>query len=282
MAGDPLEFTYRTNATEVRLNFSAMDQNNHGVATLQASDFAVVDKDDVVRKFQSFSRSDWTNLEIAILIGASESVSLRFREEIPEIFDLVSRTAGIPDENLSLFTFQGSQPALLCAGDCRASHAAGRLAAERTGGLTPLFDSIIFASDFLSRHGKAHAEKVLIVFSDGADTISQHSLADALDAALRNDVQIDGVDLNPHSSTSPDAAVLRTVADATGGRYFSQPNGSAHAMNVILEDFEASYTVSYRLPSHASGFHSVQILPTHNLNLQFRSRNGYYFQNQAR
>ena len=58
VAGDPPEYTYRTNAIEVRLNFSAMDQNNHGVATLQASDFAVVDKQIIVRNFQSFTRSD--------------------------------------------------------------------------------------------------------------------------------------------------------------------------------------------------------------------------------
>ena len=43
VASDPAEYTYCTNPTEVRPNFSAMDQNNHGVATLQASDFAVVD-----------------------------------------------------------------------------------------------------------------------------------------------------------------------------------------------------------------------------------------------
>ena len=71
MGGDRPEFTYRTNTTEVRLNFSAMDQNNHGVATLQANDFAVVDKDVIVRNFQSFTRSDWTKLEIAILVDTS-------------------------------------------------------------------------------------------------------------------------------------------------------------------------------------------------------------------
>jgi hypothetical protein len=35
--------------------------------------------------------------------------------------------------------------------------------------------------------------------------------------------------------------------------------------------------VTYHLPNHSSGFHQVRILPTHNLNLQFRSRSGYYF-----
>src|ERR1022692_1215873 len=153
IAGDPAEFTYRTNATEVRLSFSATDQNHHGVATLQASDFAVVDKDVIVRDFQSFTRSDWTKLEIAILIDSSKSVTPRLRREMTDVMELLSQTAGVPDENLSLFYFEGSQPALLCAGDCRARHSAEMLPAVPARGLTPLFDTIVFAADFLTRHG---------------------------------------------------------------------------------------------------------------------------------
>lgn len=46
---------FRTTVSEVQLSFSALDQNNHGVATLQASDLAVVDQSYIVRHFQSFS-----------------------------------------------------------------------------------------------------------------------------------------------------------------------------------------------------------------------------------
>jgi Ca-activated chloride channel family protein len=282
VAGDPPEYTYRTNANEVRLYFSATDQNNHGVATLQASDFAVVDKEVIVRNFQSFTRSDWTKLEIAILIDGSESVTPHFRQEVADVLNLVSKTAGIPDENLSMFSFQGVQPVLLCAGNCRSAGTAERLPAGRAGGLTPLFDSIVFASDFLSQHGDAHAQKVLIVFSDGADTISQSSLRDAVDAALRAEVQVDCIALNRSFASSPGATVLREVASATGGRYFPPPNGATQAINVILEGFQASYRVSYRLPNRAYGFHTVQILSTHNLNLQFRSRSGYYYPDRIR
>jgi VWFA-related protein len=282
VAGDPPEYTYRTNANEVRLYFSATDQNNHGVATLQASDFAVVDKEVIVHNFQSFTRSDWTKLEIAILIDASESVTPGFRRELVDVLDLASQTAGIPDENLSMFSFHGMQPTLLCAGNCRTAGTAERLPAGRAGGLTPLYDSIVFASDFLAEHGDAHAQKVLILFSDGADTISRNSLRDAIDASLRNEVQVDCIDLNRPFTSSPGATVLQGLASATGGRYFPPPNGAAHAINVILEGFQASYTVSYRLPNRAYGFHSVQILPTHNLNLQFRSRGGYYYPDRIR
>jgi len=286
-AGDPPEFTVRTNVTEVRLSFSATDLNNHGIATLQASDFAVVDKGFIVRDFQSFNRSDWTKLEIAVLVDTSESVTPRFRKEIASTLDLVSQTSGVPDENLSLFSFHDLEPAMLCAGDCRGSHSGERLPAARPGGLTPLFDTIVFASDFLAQRGDPHAARVLILFSDGEDTISRNSLGDAIDAALRGDIQIYVIDLNDsgtlsQGTASRGTAVLQSLANATGGQRFPARTGATTAMNAVLEGFRATYTVSYHLPSHASGFHSLRILPTHNLNLQFRSRSGYYYPDYVR
>jgi VWFA-related protein len=279
VAGDPAEYTFRTTTSEVRMNFSAMDQNNHGVATLQASDFAVVDKDVIVRNFQSFTRSDWTKLQIAIVVDASESVRPRFRQEMADIVELVSQTAGVPEDNLSIFSFEGPHPFLLCTGDCRATHAVERLPGQ-AGGLTPLFDTIVFAADFLAQHGDSRAQKVLIVLSDGEDNLSRNSLAGAITASLRDEVQLDCIDVNK-AGWSPGAVSLYKLASATGGRYFPPPGAATHALNVILEDFRASYIVTYRLPSRASGFHIVRILPTHNLNLQFRSRSGYYYPNQV-
>ncbi len=281
-AGDPADFTYRASANEVRLSFAALDQNNHAVATLQSSDFAVVDRDVIVHNFQSFTRTDWTKLEIAILIDASESVTPRVRQEMADVSQLLSQTTGVPDENLSMFSFHDRHPVLLCAEDCRASGAATRLPATGASGVTPIFDTILFASDYLSHHGDARALKVIIVFSDGVDTVSRNSLDDAVATSLMENVQLDCIDLNRSLYSSQGRAVLYRLANATGGRYFAPPDGAARALNVILEESQATYTVTYRLPSHARGFHAVRILPTHNRNLQFLSRNGYYFPNQVR
>jgi VWFA-related protein len=281
-AGDHPDYTYRSNASEVRLTFSVVDQNDHGIATLQASDFAIVDKDFIVRNFQSFTRSDWTKLEIGILLDSSESVTPQFRCEMADAIDLIEQTAGVPDENLAMFSFDGHKPELLCAADCRASGAAQQLSTARPGGLTPLFDTVVFASDFLAQHSDAQTEKVLIVLSDGQDTISRSSLRDAIDAAMYDDIQIDSIDLKSSANFAQGQAVLRHLASATGGRFFAPATGVTHAVNAILEGFRASYTVSYQLPTHGLGFHAVHILPTHNLNLQFRSRSGYYYPNYTR
>jgi len=275
-AGDPPDPIYRTHASEVRLTFSVTDQNQHGVATLQASDFAVVDKEIIVRNFQSFTRPGATKLEIAMLVDASGSMLPRFRRETSDVLDLLAQTAGVPEENISVFSFAESHPKLLCAADCRSSHAAEQIPLPRIGDLTPLYDTILDATDYLAQHADQDAEKVLIIISDGQDTVSRNSLRDATDAAINAGVEIYALDFNSNNS-NPGSAVLYRLACATGGRYFWGMNSTDRATNAILEDFNATYVITYKLPSHDSGFHALRILPTHNSTLQFRSRSGYYF-----
>ena len=276
---DKPEFTYHTNVSEIRLTFSATDQNNHGVATLQARDFAIVDKDLVVRNFQSFGRTDWTKLDITILVDTSESAGPHFRQEIAGVVEMLSGTAGVPEENVSLISFHDLQPTVICAGNCRAPHALDQLVTAKSAGLTPLFDTVVFASEILSRRDEKYG-KALIVFSDGEDTVSRSSLADAIAAAQNVEVQVYPLDMS--NSATHGSAMLANLAASTGGRYFRAPDDVLQSLNLILEGFRASYTVSYRLPSHASGFHTVQILPTHNRNLQFRTRSGYYYPSSVR
>src|SRR6266496_834227 len=129
--GDRPEATYRANVAEVRLTFSATDRNNHGVTSLREGDFAVVDRDTVVRGFQSFARSGATKFHVVVLIDTSESVTPRLRQEIADVVEMIFPSAWIPEENFSLVSFHGINPSLICAGNCRASRALERLPAVK-------------------------------------------------------------------------------------------------------------------------------------------------------
>lgn len=275
--GDAPEATYSANVAEVRLTFSATDRNNHGVATLREGDFAVVDRGTVVRGFQSFTRSGGTKFHVVVLIDTSESVTPRLRQEVADVVRTISPSAWIPEENFSLVSFHGINPSLICAGNCRASRALERLPAVKAGGLTPLFDGVVFAADLLAKQDDPDARKVLILFSDGEDTISRHSADEAMDAALASEIRIYAVGLQNTAHPSPGTAALENLAGATGGRFFAAREGPSKVLEAVLEDAHATFTVTYKLPSHAAGFHLVRILPTHNLNLQFRCRRGYYY-----
>ena len=279
--GDQTEFTYRSSASEVRLAFSVVDQSHRAVPTLQAADFAVVDKGFIVRNFKSFTHADWTRLKIAVVVDASQSIAPLFQQELSGLHDFVSQTPELAQDNLAIVSFRGAEPVLLCNANCPAERTIGQLKDLRSEHLTPLFDSVVFASKALADDSVPDEQRVLLIFSDGMDTISRTSLRETINIALLNDIQIYSIDLNrPTSATG--SAVLQSLAEATGGRYFPSDRGVSRAVEAILGDFHTSYVVTYQLPRRTAGFHAVQILPTHKTTLQFRSRSGYYFPDNVR
>ncbi|MGA9505602.1 MAG: VWA domain-containing protein [Terriglobales bacterium] len=288
--------TYHSAVSEVRITFFATDDNNHSVATLSKSDVAVVDDEHVVRNFRNFTHSEETSLDVVALVDLSESVAPSHQTAMNDVLQMIAREQSIPSDNISVLSFGGAlagssaatskgasaslRPAVLCSSAC--SDSVGRLMAVKSSGATPLFDALLFAADFIAHHRRAGARPVLILFSDGNDTISLHSSAEALEAVLDGGALIYSVDLGPARQQTSGSAFLRRVSEATGGRYFSLPaskdDGAAAILSAALDDLRASYVVSYDVPSHQAGFHSLRVLPTHNLNLKFHSRNGYNYE----
>jgi Ca-activated chloride channel homolog len=273
----PAEMIFRSDVSEVRMTFSTTDQNNRVIATIQPSDFAIVDQDRIVRDFRSFSRSEYTRLDVAVLVDASGSMTPQFRQELDDVVQLIVHSDGVPDESFLVVSFRDLKPAVVCDGSCRSLNTAAQFPVVTSGGQTPLYDSIVFASRMLARRGDLHSRKIVILFSDGADTISLASFTDAMDSALDNDVAIYSVDVSKTPHADRGTLVLRNFAVSTGGRYFPVEAGAAKVLDAFLEDFHATYTVAYKLPSHAAGFHLVRILPTRDLGLQFHCRRGYYY-----
>ena len=286
--------TYRSIVSQVQVTFFATDENNRPVAALTKSDFAVVDNGLVIRIFRSFTAADENALDVVALVDLSESVAPRFRVAIREVEQLVAREQSIADDNVAVLYFGAEsggtsgaasgeiRPAILCSSGCRASDSVSSLLTVKGGGATPLLDALIFASDFISHHRRAGARPVLILFSDGNDTISLHSAREALEAVVAGGALVYSVDTGKPANPSAGSMFLRQVSDASGGRYFSLQDGVANVMSAVLEDLRASYVVTYDLPSQQAGFHSLCLMPTHNLNLTFHSRNGYYYEPSLR
>ncbi|MGB8013039.1 MAG: VWA domain-containing protein [Terriglobales bacterium] len=253
-------------------------------------DFAIVDDERVIRNFRSFTQADETSLDILALVDVSDSVAPRFRTTMSDVRELIKQEQSIAGDELSVVSFGGLHPAILCSSDCRAPDTVAKLQAVKSGGLTPLFDTLMFAADFISHHRRAGARPVLILFSDGNDTISLHSRREALEAVQAVGALVYSVDLGTSGNRScqgRDSIFLQQVSEATGGRYFSCSSGvsksdTATIADAVHQDLRASYVVTYDLPSHQAGFHSLRLLPTHNLNLTFHSRNGYHYEPSVR
>ena len=271
--------TYRSAVSEVRISFFATDENNLSVDTVNKEDFAVVDNELVVRKFRSFSHSNETALDLVTVVDASESVASRFPAGMQDVLQMVSEGQPASDDSVSVLSFRGIQPAIICSGNCRGSGAASGLLALQATGTTPLFDTLVFGADFISHRRTAGVKPVLILFSDGDDTVSRTSAGDALEAVIASNALLYAVDLGNPENPSNGSRILQQMSEATGGRYFPIREGAANVLKAVIEDLHASYVVTYQLPNHRVGFHSLRILPTRNLNLKFHCRNGYSYEN---
>ncbi len=281
--------TFHSDVSEVRVTFVATDENDHPLTTLTRSDFAIVDNGRVVREFRSFTRAEETSLDLVALVDSSESVAMQFRTAVTDLVRLATLEEATPQDELSLLSFGSSagglRPAVLCS-NCRSSDSANRLAAVKASGTTPLFDSLIFAASFITQHRRESSRPVLILFSDGNDTISLHSAREALQAVLSTGALIYSVDMGKPGDSNTGSTFLQQLSENTGALYFSsrfvKKNGAATVMRGILEDLRASYVVTYELPSRYAGFHELRLLPTHNLNLRFHSRRGYVYEPNPR
>ncbi len=261
---------YRTGTSEVRISFFATDENDTIVQILNRDDFAVVDNETVVRDFRSLVPASETALDVVVMIDASGSVERHFRETAEGVGKLVAEAALSVEDELSVVVFTGVRSRVVCAGTCKSEEAQQDIARLQPSGPTPLYDALTDVARNLKARQRPDIRQIVILFSDGHDTISGASPQNALGEILQT-----GAVLYAVSQSSANDGALENIAAATGGRLL-QWRG-VDVLQEILAEQRASYIVSYALPSREKGFHSLRILPKHNLNLQFHCRRGYYY-----
>jgi tight adherence protein B len=116
---------------------------------------------------------------------------------------------------------------------------------------TSLYDGVALAAK-LTGSGR-HAQRVVVVLSDGADTSSRGSLAGVERRLGRSGVEVDAIGLT--SSGSYTAGPLRDIAAATGGDYVST-NSVAGLEPILLtlsqRRLATSYHIDVALPHSAA------------------------------
>ncbi len=268
------DVTYRSTVSEVRLVFFATDEHNHNVQQLQKNDFAVVDDERVIRDFRSFTRSASVKLDVVVMIDSSESVLPHLQQVTTDVAQLIFQSPWNSGDLISVMSFSGMEAHLLCAENCRTSFRVDQIVPK--GGATPLLDAVSLATTLLIQRRQQDVWPVILLFSDGDDTISKTSFRHVREKILESGTQIYAVDVSNSKRLSNGTATLQRLADDSGGRYVGLADGPVKILNDVMDDLHSGLLVTYALPDSSSEFHSIRILPTHNLNLQFRCRRGYY------
>src|SRR6185503_20263520 len=113
-----------------------------------------------------------------------------------------------------------------------------------------LNDAIVDAAKVLAE--REEKRKAIVILSDGLDTMSKASSDKALESALAIGATIYTVDMSATEgrafNNQQSAAILRSFAEKSGGRFVATPGGQAlrDAFAGIADELGHQYTVAYR------------------------------------
>jgi Ca-activated chloride channel family protein len=271
--------TFHVDVKLVSIFVNVTDQNGAIVGGLTRDDFAVYE-DGRPQQIAVFERQSELPLNLTLAIDTSGSV----RKDMDEEAGAARRFAHAilrPQDQMSVLQFATDVRELtpftnkLSAIDRGLSQLHGDWA-------TALYDAICLGAEKL---GGKEGRKVLVVISDGDDTAKSSTYAQALEAALRNEVMIYSlIDVPIEASAGRDLGgehALITIAEQTGGKYFYVSDGGLDkAFAKVSNDLRTQYLIGYYPHHQAPGtnFHRLTVMIPRAAADQFNIRNktGYY------
>jgi VWFA-related protein len=271
---------YRSATELVVLQVSVVDQQRRYVPDLRAEDFAVFEEGQ--RQALTLFASASAPLDLTLLLDTSASMRERMHAEQQAAVEFV-RTLRPEDRASIVLVSDTARIAREPTGDLDALEAAIRGASP--GGGTALYQGIYIALRELARLRRAEPmrRQALVVLTDGDDTASRLSFADALDEGRRGAVTIFSIvpwlpsDLvfEPRRPAAP--YDLRQLADETGGRAFapSHIDDLAGVYREIAEELRHQYWLAYVPAGTSAGFRKVAVRIPSRPELRARTRSGY-------
>jgi VWFA-related protein len=186
-----------------------------------------------------------------------------------------------PEDELFTFEFNDTVRDALGGRSVKAEERALLEAALKTlvpEGRTALYDALVRALERLE--SAAHARKVIVLMSDGADNASRATLDDVLTRARRSNVTIYTIGLFAPGDPDTNAGVLKRLAETTGGDRFlpQSPGPLLQACERIAREIRSGYTIGYPPPDRDGMFHKVRVEldGTDRRRLTVRTRPGYF------
>jgi Ca-activated chloride channel homolog len=156
----------------------------------------------------------------------------------------------------------------------------------RGAGGTALYNAIYFGSKEL---GKREGRRVLVLVTDGGDTMNEYTYKDALEQALRDEVMIYSIiDVPIEASAGRDIggehALIQLSQDTGGKHFYAYEGGLDKAFERVSDDLRTQYMIGYyprnQLPG--SDFHRIEVTIPRAAPDAFniRHKTGYYSEPQ--
>jgi VWFA-related protein len=148
-------------------------------------------------------------------------------------------------------------------------------------GGTALFDAIIEASTYLKPYA---GRKVIVIVSDGSDTISRVTFETTVQRVLREDCEIYVVQTGLYENANVRDLMaekrMEQIADVTGGAVHIPKNGSDldAAFIDIAADLAQQYVLSYYAAEERrdGAYHTLTLTVKTRRGTRVRARRGFY------
>ncbi|HYP06690.1 MAG TPA: VWA domain-containing protein [Bryobacteraceae bacterium] len=279
------ETVFKVDVRLVRLTATVKDASGAPVGGLDKGDFTVFDNG-VQQTISLFERHTSQPLSVAILLDASGSAGkeMKYQTDAVTRFTRALFKEGNPKDTAALLTFYWQVQELVSF-----TRTAGRFESAtrklRGEAGTSLYDAIFLGAERIEdREGR----RVLIVVTDGADTVSTKNYHDVLRAAHDADAVVYGILSMPITNDAgrhiAGEHALTGITRSTGGKMFTPGmNALDVAFDEILRDLRTQYMIGFYpkgVPATKDPFHKIEIR-TSRPELRVVSRTGYYGDAQA-
>jgi Ca-activated chloride channel family protein len=275
------EPTIRVDVRLVRIIATVKDGSGQLTGELNKSDFTITDNG-ARQDIAVFERQTETPLSVAILIDNSGSTAKDLRYEVDSVnrFTRALVREGNPRDAAALYSFNWEvvKQQGFTRNTAAIDHALRLLHGEAG---TSLYDALLLASrDIQDREGR----KVLVVVTDGGDTVSRSSFDRAVEAAQLADAVIYPILVMPITNDAGrnigGENALTTFAERTGGRVFAPSVGAAmdQAFDQILRDLRTQYLIGFyphEAPLTKDRFHRLGV-GVDRIGYRVAARSGYY------
>jgi len=277
--------TFRVNVKLVNVFTTVTDSGGSPVSSLKEEDFQVFE-DGQPQKIAVFHRE--SELPLSIVVAIDTSLSTRSDQKLElESARRFAHAILRPIDGLSLFQFSEIVDQVTpFTSDVRVIDRA--INHIHSGAATALYDALYLGSDaLLDRRGR----KVMVVITDGGDTVSKTSYQEAIREAQQAEVILYSIIIVPIESSAGrdiggEHALIQLSRD-TGGKYF-YASGLAQldaAFRKISDELRTQYLIAY-YPSVQladSDYRRIEIKVDASTkdypspgDLQVRHRTGYY------
>jgi len=244
LAEEP-ETTLKVDVKLVNVFVTVTDEHGAPVASLQKENFALKE-DGQEQRIAIFSRE--SALPLSIILAVDTSLSTR--KDLP--LELASarkfaHTILRPEDGLALYKFSEEVRELVPFTSDLKKIDAG-IERVRNGSATALYDAVYLGSQALSRR---QGRKVMVVITDGGDTVSQVDYKEALRAAQEAEAIIYSIIIVPIEAdagrdTGGEHALIQISSD-TGGKYYYATSAAQLdiAFQKISDELRTQYLLAY-------------------------------------